>query len=216
MIMFTITSESLNSIMDIMPGFTHVKWAISGGLNNDILAKFKDMIALDCSECQLGKINGIDCRNLEELNLSNNNIKTLHKCLSGTGKLRKLNLSSNNLSNLEGLPSMVYLRELDISHNQISDLNMLYATPGLSKLNSSHNKIVNCDFISPLNIEYFNISHNQITDVTRLGLYRLFSLECQGNPIKTINANMITFKRMTVPFGCVVNNNDDGGAIQYL
>lgn len=85
---------------------------------------------------------------LQELYLSNNNIKTLDG-LAGLQYLRVLDLSYNRLTSTHGLlsapsnnnESLRALQRLNLSHNSIKSVEELPQLPRLVEVDLSHNKI---------------------------------------------------------------------------
>jgi Leucine-rich repeat (LRR) protein len=77
--------------------------------------------------------------NLEELNLSKNQLKSL-KNLDELILLKKLNFSNNRLESIDEKLIYLYLNELNLSHNYITKLNLLFL-PCLEHLYLNNNRI---------------------------------------------------------------------------
>lgn len=105
--------------------------------------------------------------NLEELNLSHNELEENIDFLTFPLTLKKLNLSNNSLSGeLKNIHHLSNLKYLDISYNYLNlNFNILILFPNLIQLDISYNNI-DCE-IENLDsgfekIEYLNISNNKI------------------------------------------------------
>lgn len=87
---------------------------------------FVDIKEMDLSEQNLTSIPKflLKCRNLEVLNLSDNQIREIEN-LDNLSNLRRLDISWNQLTKLENLDTLVSLQTLTISYNQIKELEIL-------------------------------------------------------------------------------------------
>lgn len=106
--------------------------------------------------------------NLEELNLSHNQLENNIDFLFFPSTLKKINLSNNMLSGeIKNITHLYNLKSLNISYNYLNfDFNELIKLPNLIYLDISYNNI-ECEIINQnLNnfekIEYLNISNNKI------------------------------------------------------
>ena len=123
--------------------------------------------ALDLHERNIASLHMLNdfCGRLEELDVSNNQIRELtgapftlrhlrirHNCLSNLTawnhlhNLQYLDVSGNKLQNLNGFQSLVHLRELRADDNQIEDIQGIQGLDGLIRLSLRRNLIEDVDF----------------------------------------------------------------------
>lgn len=125
--------------------------------------------SLDLHERNLASLHMLDefCGRLEELDVSNNQLRELagapstlrhlrlrHNCLSNLTpwnhlwNLQYLDVSGNQLQTMKGLQSLVHLRELRADDNQIEDIEGIFDLDGLIRLSLRRNRITGVDFES--------------------------------------------------------------------
>ena len=123
--------------------------------------------ALDLHERNIASLHMLDdfCGRLEELDVSNNQIRELtgapftlrhlrirHNCLSNLTawnhlhNLQYLDVSGNQLQNLNGFQSLIHLRELRADDNQIEDIRGIQGLDGLIRLSLRDNQVEDVDF----------------------------------------------------------------------
>ena len=123
--------------------------------------------ALDLHERNIASLHMLNdfCSRLEELDVSNNQIRELtgapftlrhfrirQNCLSNLTawnhlhNLQYLDVSGNQLQNLNGFQSLIHLRELRADDNQIEDIQGIQGLDGLIRLSLKRNQIENVDF----------------------------------------------------------------------
>lgn len=123
--------------------------------------------ALDLHERNVASLHMLNdfCSRLEELDVSNNQIRELtgapftlrhlrirQNCLSNLTawnhlhNLQYLDVSGNQLQNLNGFQSLVHLRELRADDNQIEDMQGIQGLDGLIRLSLRRNQIEDVDF----------------------------------------------------------------------
>ena len=125
--------------------------------------------SLDLHERNLASLHMLNdfCGRLEELDVSNNQLRELagapstlrqlrlrHNCLSNLTawnhlwNLQYLDVSGNQLQTLKGLQSLVHLRDLRADDNLIEDIEGLFDLDGLIRLSLRRNRITVVDFES--------------------------------------------------------------------
>ena len=123
--------------------------------------------ALDLHERNIASLHMLHdfCGRLEELDVSNNQLRELtgapftlrhlrirHNSLSNLtawnhlGNLQYLDVSGNQLRNLNGFQSLVHLRELRADDNQIDDIQGILGLDGLLRLSVRGNQLEKIDF----------------------------------------------------------------------
>ena len=125
--------------------------------------------SLDLHERNLASLHMLKefCGRLEELDVSNNQLRELagapstlrhfrlrYNCLSNLTawnhlcNLQYLDISGNQLQTLEGLQSLVHLRELKADDNLIEDIEGIFDLDGLIRLSLKRNRITGVDLES--------------------------------------------------------------------
>lgn len=155
---------------------------VSNGKNikiiiNEIISKYNsnDLKCLTCLNLFMKKITGTINEpnlfnlfiNLEELNLSHNQLEENIDFLTFPPTLKKLNLSNNSLSGeIKNIHRLSNIKYLNISHNYLNfNFNILISISNFIQLDISHNNIdyeienIHSGFEK---LEYLNISNNKI------------------------------------------------------
>ena len=114
--------------------------------------------------------------NLEEINLSNNNLETV-EFLEPLTKLKKINFSHNQITDIEScFNSRETLEYIDFNDNLATSLSALQTFTSLKYLDISNNEIKNIDFISGVfTLETLKLNNNKL-EVFRDGLSGLNNL----------------------------------------
>ena len=161
-------------------------------------------VELDLSRKDIQNIEDIEnFRNLEVLNLRNNNLTDVSPLESLTS-LRILDLGYNQLSDLSPLANLTNLKELSLIENNIMTLDDFENLASLEKLNLRNNKLVDISAISGLvNLNYLNLhSNSTLQDVTPIGnLVNLETLILRNVPIgdqTTIFENMTQLQQLNI------------------
>ena len=151
-----------------------------------------------------------NCKNLKDLNLSNNIISDIHfleglttletldlrhvqtndiRFLENLTGLNSLYLSGNKISDIRVIEKLNKLKSLDLSDNQISDYRFLEKLTELHSLDLSRNTITDIDFLKDrYRIQWLNLNDNKITNFSFLeNLIGLQTLYIANNLITDIN-----------------------------
>lgn len=142
--------------------------------------------------------------NLEEINLSNNELETID--LSPVTKLTKLYLDGNRLSELditrqkaleylsvrennltaiEGFTSSEF-KEIDLSHNRLTSVKLTYQSY-LTKVDVSYNEISDAQILGNSALTDMDVSHNKISQMTLWSLSALVNVKFNDNPFTQLN-----------------------------
>uniref|UniRef100_A0A8B9TD18 Dynein regulatory complex subunit 3 n=1 Tax=Anas platyrhynchos TaxID=8839 RepID=A0A8B9TD18_ANAPL len=131
---------------------------------------------------RLAKSEGVDLKNVTELQLSFRNILQIDN-LWQFENLTKLQLDNNIIEKIEALESLVHLVWLDLSFNNIEvieGLDTLVKLQDLSLYNNRISKIEHMDTLQELQI--FSIGKNNLTVVYLRRFKKLRTLNLTGNP----------------------------------
>lgn len=121
---------------------------------------------LDVTNNDLKHLDGAP-RAVRELKVLNNNLTSL-TTWAHLSNLQYLDVSSNELESLEGLRGLVHLREVRADNNNISDIEGVFDLDGLLSISLRHNSLRSVDF-------------------TSAGLRRLQSLDLSSNSLHVLN-----------------------------
>lgn len=162
----------------------------------------------DCSNLpQLDILNLRDCKNLEKLNCSNNQLQTLSADFFLIPNLKELYCSNNQLTNLDvsrftGLQKLECqnnqlsqltnsgnkkLVSLNINNNNMTDLNMSDYEQ-LETLNCSNNQLTKLNLTKCIALSELDCSSNQLADLTLSSSKNLTKLDCSNNQLKDITS----------------------------
>ncbi len=163
-------------------------------LNKSIFEKLINVNLLDISNNFLQEFDKDFFKNLsklEWLNISNNQITSLDaKCFINLEKLTMLDISNNRLAAIDPswFTDLKNLTSLDISCNNISSVNFkdFSSLIRLTTLNMFKNKLKECFFDSSININYLDLSSNQISEIS-FGQNKLEIIRLNNNQIKNID-----------------------------
>ena len=131
--------------------------------------KFKNLTKLYLGNNKIYKIEAhffLNLSQLQELDLSYNDLRTIPEIISLLSKLKKLYLNGNKLYSL---PESIYyipeLEYLNVSNNRLFKISKhIYKSKQLHTLNVSYNKITTLplQIIKCKNLHHIDISHNTI------------------------------------------------------
>lgn len=129
---------------------------------------------------------------LQELNLSNNRISTLHP-LGEVKTLQTLNLNSNRISEISEI-SLPMLTHLSLDYNLITVMKGLRGLKKLETLSLCGNLIKIASLretgLMLHNLNELHLEKNQITDLKKLmGFPKLIEITLDHNPIKSIDGS---------------------------
>ena len=129
---------------------------------------------------------------LQSLNLRYNEISDIH-FLENLTELLSLNLRYDQISDISSLENLTGLQYLDLSGNQISDISFLSNLTSLQSLKLSGNQISDISFLSNLTgLQSLNLSYNRISEICLKDMTDLQSLYLEGNPIFHIRLENLT------------------------
>ncbi|XP_076072522.1 uncharacterized protein LOC143044404 [Mytilus galloprovincialis] len=137
--------------------------------------------------------------NLEELNASNNRLRTVdfNRCK----KLQDIDLSGNDLKDINGLKGMGNLQILNVSNNRITTIKPVGKLKLLTELYAADNHLSELSYIPtsfPV-LEILNISRNNVAS---------FEEVCSLNSLEELSELFIS--------GNPFSNDDDGIHISYM
>ncbi|XP_022800266.1 protein phosphatase 1 regulatory subunit SDS22 homolog isoform X2 [Stylophora pistillata] len=173
-------------ILDL--GCNKIKHVMPGDLEKNC-----DLRELKLYANEITEISGLDsCKELNNLLLQHNKIKSIDKGLQHVRKLKVLRLDSNCLSKIDfrefGCCSQITI--LDISCNNITDISAINALPALEELDVSNNKIGKIpDLGRCKKIQDLDASKNQISDLSGMrSLSSLTVLRVDNNEIVSLDS----------------------------
>jgi Leucine-rich repeat (LRR) protein len=152
---------------------------------------------LDVSGNKFGGLQFLgSCRDLIELNASENQISEGLESISDLAFLSFLNLSGNLFESLAGFPNRETLVVLDLSKNHLTTVAELPPLPLLRDLNLSNNAI--CDLQLPVlpSLHNLDLSHNDLSSLVLPELPSLRILDASNNSIESIQE----FGEETLPY----------------
>lgn len=136
----------------------------------------------------INNIDGIEyCKNLEYLNLHNNQISDI-SVLAGLTNLTGLILSNNQINDISTLTDLMNIETLFLSDNQISDISGLTGLTNIVSVSLKHNQISDISALTGLtSLEVLSLWDNQISNISALaGLTNLNYLILAANQITDI------------------------------
>ncbi|KAL5615325.1 uncharacterized protein BROUX77_001162 [Berkeleyomyces rouxiae] len=133
---------------------------------------------------------------LEDLDLHENRLSSLHMLDEFCGQLVKLDASGNTLTHLDGVPSS--LRQLKISHNSITEMASWDHLMNLQYLDLSNNDLKSLSALRNLvHLRSIRADNNQLTSLDGLGHHDgLLSIRARGNNIEELDFADCKFKRL--------------------
>ncbi|XP_019865926.1 nischarin isoform X3 [Aethina tumida] len=147
---------------------------------------------LQCDVIHKNNVEGSEVwSELEEVDLSNNNLTEIDRTINLIPKLRTLILNDNKISTITNLSELSNLTSLSVSNNLITICNQLHTKVGnILYLNLSQNSIVSLKGFNKLySLETLDLNSNKITDVEELSyigdLPNLENLILTGNNVAT-------------------------------
>ncbi|WP_449537894.1 leucine-rich repeat domain-containing protein [Ferdinandcohnia sp. Marseille-Q9671] len=124
--------------------------------------------SLDASYRGISDLTGLEfAKNLEDLNLMSNSITDLTP-LKGLTNLLYLVAQNNEIEDISPLKDVTKLEYLGLDGNQIEDISVLAGFTNLKYLTIQRNKIKDISALSNLNIEFLDISYNEISYISSL------------------------------------------------
>ena len=178
------------------------------------LSRFKNMVELDVSTCNIASLPSLDLlARLEIFTCCYNSLRSLPELNKG---LKILRCSWNLLECLPTLADAPFLKEIDCSYNKLSSID-ISLNLHLKKVDCSQNKISCMDISLNYCLEDLNCSHNCITTfVPFTNKHRLKYLDCSHNHLteftsikKSLVYLNVSFNKLTsLPtIECIVDLN---------
>jgi len=119
-------------------------------------------------------------KNLESLDLRNNNLKFNTHCISHLKGLKKLNLNHTQIQNISFIEAFTALEKLYLFDNDISDISYLKALKHLQILDLNANNIQDISSLKDLDLKEFDIGTNPIPSKQYSILKRMKNLKQLG------------------------------------
>jgi hypothetical protein len=231
----SVTAETLNNIenCDIKrdaqkiflevfedPNFSScISKEVNKSNDNIFLLKDLDNIKiLKCDNYSINKIKSLGCfRNLETLDLSNNNIETLHKnTFDNLNKLTSLSLRNNKLKIIDNylFKDNIKLKELDLGFNNIDYIDKIFFN-NLVNLKSLYLGFNNLEILDKdifFNLEFLeslSLKSNKLTNLDKnifMNLRKLKELDLSFNKLKNLDKNL--FKNINFLEELVIGSSD--------
>lgn len=173
-------------ILDL--GCNKIKHVLPGDLEKNC-----DLRELKLYANEIMEISGLDnCKELNNLLLQHNKIKSIGKGLQHVRKLKVLRLDNNRLSKIDfrEIGCCSQITTLDISCNNITDISAINALPALEELDVSNNKVSKIpDLGRCKKIQELDVSKNQISDLSGLrNISSLTILRVESNKIVSMDS----------------------------
>lgn len=131
-------------------------------------------------------------KNLQYLNLRDNNITVIDRSVNLAPQIKTLLLSENSLKTIENLEGLSNLSVLELSDNKMETIDALHTKLGqITRLDLANNKVRSLSGCSKLySLVNLNVSCNKICDMDNVlpvsNLPCLESLNLQGNHVTTV------------------------------
>ncbi|OAA69854.1 septation initiation network scaffold protein cdc11 [Cordyceps fumosorosea ARSEF 2679] len=136
-------------------------------------------------------------QDIEELNLSEKRLSSLHMLEEFCGKVVTLDASQNALGHLEGVPSSV--RQLKVSQNMLTELTSWNHLVNLQYVDISGNEVKSLSALRNLvHLRSIKADNNKLTSLSGLESHQgLLSLRARDNLIEELDFEDSTFDRLT-------------------
>ncbi|KAJ6783704.1 hypothetical protein PWT90_08524 [Aphanocladium album] len=136
-------------------------------------------------------------QDIEELNLSEKRLSSLHMLEEFCGKVVTLDASQNALGHLEGVPSSV--RQLKVSQNMLTELTSWNHLVNLQYVDISGNEVKSLSALRNLvHLRSVKADKNKLTSLDGLDSHEgLLSLRARDNLIEELDFEDSTFDRLT-------------------
>lgn len=153
----------------------------------------KALIELGFDENKNSQIEHDEIINVEKLNVSNRNIKSLADIIHFKN-LKELNVMTNQISDIKVLWGNTVLEELYIGENKLGPELVIKDMPNLRGLYAFRNGILNFKFLSELpNLKSLYIQGNPVVNLNLENVINLQSLQLfECDDLKTIDINKNT------------------------
>lgn len=136
-------------------------------------------------------------QDIEELNLSDKRLTSLHMLEEFCGKVVTLDASQNALGHLEGVPSSV--RQLKVSQNMLTELTSWNHLVNLQYVDISGNEVKSLSALRHLvHLRSVKADNNKLTSLSGLDSHEgLLSLRARGNLIEEVDFEDTALDRLT-------------------
>lgn len=134
---------------------------------------------------------------MDELDINNKQLTTLHMLDEFCTGVVTLNASNNSIEHLDGVPECV--RNLRITHNHLSELTAWGHLMNLQYVDVSHNQIGSLNAFKDLvHLRSLRADHNQITSLDGIKMHdSLQVLRARGNLLRDVNLDGTKMQRLT-------------------
>lgn len=202
---FSIPTNDIQSITKLnLVGSGSTKITSLKGLEN-----FTNLQELDLSENNIKDISPIlEINGITKLNLNGNKVENIMSLVEEP-ELTELYLSRTGLSSIDFMSKLSKIQILNISNNTISNLQSINNMPTLQTLNVSNNKNLTSmeDILKRTSIKELNISSTGITDLT--------GIEVMSN-LESLDASNLTPKNSSSLSSIVLTRKDGKETVAYL
>ncbi|MBP5655313.1 MAG: leucine-rich repeat domain-containing protein [Clostridiales bacterium] len=141
--------------------------------------------AIDVRKLGITDLTGIEIfTNLEKLDCSSNNIKSLD--VSGNTALKELDCSKNGMTDLD-VSGCSELEKLNCSDNKLTELDVS-KNPNLTYLDCSNNELDELDVSKNKDLTYLDCSNNNLEELDLKENKDLVTVICDGNDIDKVYA----------------------------
>jgi len=156
------TAPSLPTLQSLTLASNHIT-------NLTGIERFPALTGLDLQDNQLSELAPIAALvNLFSLNLSHNPVLENLSPLAQLKQLSTLDISYSNLHDIQALSALAVLASLNISNNHVADIGALSYLNKLQDVDASTNDIASIANLAGVEVQWLNLSHNQISDIGSL------------------------------------------------
>lgn len=185
----TINRQNISNYYDgLYPDITKITWK-AGNLNAQVLQRFPNVTAFDCSNGCLVSLAGIQVlTKLKILVCASNRLETLYG-IQDLVELEELDCWDNQIRSLAELRNM-NLTDLWCSFNKITSLDGLQKSTNLTSLRCNSNRITSLSEISDCSLLHtLSCSDCALTSISPIrGFKFLAVLNCSDNNLRTIES----------------------------
>lgn len=184
--------KAITDVEPYEPYWGHIRKLNLAGKDLTSLHRLRDYCSdleeLDISSNDIGQLSGIPA-SVRFLTAQRNSLTNLTSW-GFLHNLQYLDISDNGLESLEGFSSLVHLRELTANRNRIRNIDGILDLNGLLSLKLKRNELIAVDFEGAelSRLSHLDLSGNALTSVKGLQyLPALETLDLEDNNIRTFN-----------------------------